>query len=774
MVQFNLSINNTEIRSKSEGQFLTGFSVKNFDLVNPDDVKKLERLFQSNCYSNNEWGNPKEDDKNAGYQGSCSKTNYVGMHGIVLDIDEPGLTINDAKEKFKDYVHLIHTSASHQVDLPEKGGKIDRYRIILPFEPQDNDEPYYTNKNDAERLYNYLKRKYPESDSSILECARKFYPFAGQDRSQYQFHHNAKGRYISFDLEEIEKEIAAANTKNKNQHRDVPRRKKKRRNNNDRQGSANDSKTKENVTTHASYYSPTGEEYVMPDEIIKVKINDSWVEKKFQEIKELMLLANLQKIPAYCNHCDDRNSQTASAFIYQDFKGFFIIECSHCKAQSVEQYKWREYPVSDAMFAQNKKIYEIKVRSAEHISPHELSREEWKDAKEANFAFQYIKKNRFFLSHNFTINYYSKPELSGNMPEYELNFKNNEINITYPIAKSDIEDNAFINNYLHNIFGDYDDFIKNWLALYTYTNYESLPVLVLVGGRATGKNTFVQMVGDIYNMLWAQWSGDRENFNSYYTKKLLWIDENAFGDKKSQYDEIKYLTGNKYVTVNEKFQPRYRVHNNIKVILTTNDFKPLAVKNEEAPKSEKDNNFFFYQFAQLPEEKRDSSIGEKLKARIGYYCRTELKQRYEDIKQQQDLSCRYIIPCPITEYSKEIYVSAKTDLELAVEELIEYVENAGSFIKYSDLNTHLKDLGLLRNGYSVKHFLTMLQKKKVIGMEQERTASERLGYRVLNPKKKAQAEDPFDIFDDSLNVSDTYENEESKKRYMEVMTSCDA
>ena len=215
----------------------------------------------------------------------------------------------------------------------------------------------------------------------------------------------------------------------------------------------------------------------------------------------------------------------------------------------------------------------------------------------------------------------------------------------------------------------------------------------------------------------------------------MWIDENAFGDKKSQYDEIKYLTGNEYVTVNEKFQPRYRVRNNIKVILTTNNFKPLAVKNEEAPTSEKDNNFFFFEFQAVPDDKRDRELGKKLKERIGHYCRTELKNRYEAILQDADKSCRYVIPCPITEYSKKVYITAKTDVELAVDELIDRINKPWrDHIKYSEILTELKELGLLRHGYTVKHFVTVLQNKKVIGLEQERTSTERLGYKLLIKK----------------------------------------
>lgn len=764
-VKFNLSVNNTPVQTKKQGSGITGFSVKSFDLGEERDIKKLHQLFQSNCYSNNVWGKVKEKDKAEGYTGSCCKKNYIGMFGIVIDIDEPGMTLEEAKECFKDYIYILHTSSSHLVNKPDKGGAIARFRLILPFEPAADNTSWYTSKSEAERLYNFLKKRFPFADPSVFEIARKYYPFAGQDRSKYEFHFNSKGKYISFDTfdafdafpEEVNnKEITdGVQTYLINKADSAA-------------GDNADSVEAKpgvhyNSTTGEPYYSPSGEDYLLPDEVIKVKLGNDWKSIAFQELKENMLLKDIQKVVAYCKACDDINSQSASAFIYKDFHGFFVMECDHCRSElekkgnkgtcdgDVTQYRWQEYPISSAVFSQNKKIYEIKVRSAEHIGPHELSREEWKNGKEADFAFQYVKKNRYFLSTNFTINYFSTPELDSDMPMYALNFDRNEINISYPIAKGEIEDNPFIDEYIDGIFGKYSEFIKDWLALYTFTNYQTMPVLILVGGRATGKNTFVQMVGNIYPMLWAQWSGDRESFNGFYSKKLLWIDENAFGDKKSQYDEIKFLTGNEYVTVNEKFQPRYRVRNNIKVILTTNDFKPLAVKNEEAPKSEKDNNFFFFEFPEITVDKRDRSIGDKLQKRLGHYCRTELKKRFENISSRNDLTCRYVIPCPITEYSKRVYVTAKTDLELAVEDLIENLEGMGrTHIKYSELTDKLNTLKLLRNGYSGKHFITLLQKKKVIGIEQERTNRERLGYRLLNVKKSES--DPFNFDEDFVDV----------------------
>ena len=719
MSQITLSVNDKKINCKLDGQFVTDFSVKQYDLSSPDDIILLEELFQTNCYSNNIWSNPKKD----GYTGSCSRTNYIGMTAVVLDFDELiEQTFYDTLEMFGrlNYTYLAHTSASHQVDLPDKGGKIDRFRIILPFEPKDG--YYYPEKLSAERFYAFIKSKYPESDPSVQECARKFYPFCGPDSSKYQFEYRI-GKYISFNEDEISVPVASASAEKKTHTK------------------ASDY-TKENVTTGEAYFSPTKQEYLMPDEVVKAKINNVWVEQPFQDIKEAILISTQQKVQCYCNHCNDRESQTPSAFLYKDFKGFFHLECTHCKNKGEKQFSWREYPITNAIFCQNDNLYEIKVKSAEHVGPHKVGKERFFSPKEASFAYQHIKNNRYFML-NCSINYLSDPNLEDGIPKYELCFEKDEINIKYPLAKIDIQDNEFIDNYIDRIFGEYSEFIKNWLALYTYTNYETLPVLVLVGNRATGKNTFVQMVGDILPQLWAQWSGDHLSFNEYHTKKLLWVDENAFGDKRSQYDEIKFLTGNKYVTVNEKYQPKYRVKNNIKVILTTNDFKPLAVKNEEIPTSEKDNNFFFYQFPPLTS--LDRTMGMKLKARIGYYCRTELKRRYQEIINNGDESCRYFIPCPITAFSKEIYVSAKTDLDLATDDLQEFVERwKESHIKYSEINEYLKDRGLLRNGLSVKHYISALQKRKTIGTDIERTKHCTLGYKIF------RQENFFDHLDDSF------------------------
>ena len=734
MKKIYISANDATIRLKSDGNNKTAFRVQSFDLDNIDDQQTLTNLFQHHVYSNNKFGSPLLSESKQGYTGHGESKNYEGIYGIMLDIDDGNLSIEEAREKFKEYVHIIHTTSGHQMDKPDKGGIQDRFRVYLPFKAQHGEEAYFTTRKEGIEFYKYLKRVFRESDPLVFERGRKLFPFAGENVSKYEIYFNTKGEFFSVSDDDIR---TASNGQTFSEEETKPK------NRNRNPGNSPEDNTRYNVSTGEAYYSPTGEEYLMPNEVIQVRVDGEFVVMPFQKLKEYMEINSLEKVITYCNHCDDRNSETPSGWIYKDYRGFYIAQCSHCESEIGKSYQWREYPISGAMFAMNKKLYEIKIRSADHIGPHEISRDEWKSKKEADFASQYLRKNRYFLMDNFTINYKSAPCMNTDIPSYFLNFSRNEINIEYPMIEERMRDNQFIDDYIDRIFGEHSSFIKDWLALYTYTDYESLPVIILVGDRATGKNTFVEMVSKIYPQLWSHWNGDQEAFNDYYTKKLLWIDENAFGDKKSQYNQIKHITGNEWVTVNEKYKPRYRVRNNIKVILTTNDVKPLAVKAEEAPTSPEDNNFFFFKMPKIDGDSRNRNIKNELEERIGHYCRTELKDRYDRVIDNPDLSCRYIIPCPITEFGKEIYVTSKTDLDLVSETLAEMVVNGftnqytheiyggNSHIKYSEIAEIARQNGILRGKYTVKHFISGLQKQRVISIEQERKNSLRLGYKII-------------------------------------------
>ncbi len=85
--------------------------------------------------------------------------NWTGQDLLILDIDD-GLPIQQALEKFKEYMAMIHTSASHQKD--KKGVKCDRYRVIIPLTKRTSctkDEYKDTMKLLSEKVYNFIDHK---------------------------------------------------------------------------------------------------------------------------------------------------------------------------------------------------------------------------------------------------------------------------------------------------------------------------------------------------------------------------------------------------------------------------------------------------------------------------------------------------------------------------------------------------------------------------------------------------------------------------------------
>ena len=87
---------------------------------------------------------------------------------IMLDFDD-GLTIEEAKELFKDYMHIIATTKSHQ---KEKNNHVcDRFRLILPLE-----KPLNTTIDEYKETMAFIILKYG-NDKACKDIARFYYGF---------------------------------------------------------------------------------------------------------------------------------------------------------------------------------------------------------------------------------------------------------------------------------------------------------------------------------------------------------------------------------------------------------------------------------------------------------------------------------------------------------------------------------------------------------------------------------------------------------------------
>ena len=611
MFKLTLSVSKTQIKTKTEGTLVTEFLTQEFDVNNDTNLKEL---FTTRLYSTNYWES-----------GKCSKRNFSGLYGITVDIDN-GKSIDAAKEIFKNYNYIIHTSTSHRADLEKKGGIQDRFRIILPGNPDKY--PKFKDLSKASALYALIIKKYPFVDSACAEPARKYFPFLNTTYPQLlEIHINDTGLYYEVDDGElvdmlIQMEAARKLHKNKNAVLGDPNRK----------------------------YITWETEVVLKDKITKVRIRD--IEEATHSI--------------YCPFCDDINSAGPSAHITFNIERFPILVCDHCK--SVHEGNEGKYylPLSEKynnLLYIEDKLYCIKetqksinlvkmpIAYINHLAPDDSRRlQNW------------LSKNRLFAAEDFKLQ-----KLYNGYTE-KLNWSyvdgGTTLEINVPPVPVQIQDNDYINNWINSMIiePEYNEFFKDYLAVFAYHNHGKVPVLVLTGPRGSGKTTVAEFMSNFFRDCHADWDGNNSQFTSYFEKRLLLVDE-AINNKKEQYVKLKAITGRSDLRVNKKHKAEYQVANNVCVVLLTNESVPMYLIEHECPTEASENQFFMYHL-----EKRkgpmNAMIGTELKERAGHYIRTELRRRYEAWRSRGDLrNNRYAIPVPITDLLRSQFENSRTALD---------------------------------------------------------------------------------------------------------------
>lgn len=298
--------------------------------------------------------------------------------------------------------------------------------------------------------------------------------------------------------------------------------------------------------------------------------------------------------------------------------------------------------------------------------------------EEAKSIFDYVVHNNH-IDQLRRIDYLSNMNIEKSF--YVFDRVNGIFNVNVPPRKVEERDNLFIENYLSKLFGEHKNFIKKWLAVFSYTNYQKLPFLIFTGDRGTSKNTFAEMVGAIFPSLSSFPKELEGNFNPDAEKKLVVIDESD-SNGKMQYTILKKLSGQKEVEVNKKYISQYKARNNMNMIMLSNDLKAVYVDREEMPTDEFNNQFFVYRFKRVF-EKFDPNFGEKLEARIGNYVRTELKKVFDEI---DSVDGRYSIPVPITEDEKRLFRNSITEIEAVADDTVKQL-----ILASEDPNSGYKD-----------------------------------------------------------------------------------
>ena len=673
MFNLQLSISTKPTFDKDSAGKITQFEVKDVD---PTELK-LKEIFTKHVYSGNQW-----------IDGKCKNLNFQRMTAVILDADQ-GLSIPQAQELFKDFHYIIHTSTSHLADIESKGGKQERFRIILPLAPVAYNN--ITTPDVAGEVYLYLFDQYTWADASCKDAARKYYPFLNKVYPDlFQLHIHEGKDYFAIDLTQI-----AARPKN----------------------------------AVAGLPKPPDEKYIyLNDEFF---LRDGKTKVRLRNIK--------QHLSVYCIFCDDINSASGSAFIDINPNGKYFLFCQHCN----KTYWIAPEDEKGEMFFLGSRLMKI-LTNDQTVTITQVSKDLFNDlpVEYRQVLLNRIAKYRTMPEGAFQLNYLA--DAYADTISYELDTINWDLRIHIPPLPVNKKDNAFIDSWLNDMFGEHADFIKNWMAVFCYTNYEKIATIILNGVRGSGKTTFGELMRDIFPKMGSDWSASGEDYTEFFQKKLLLVEENDDTDKKEQYTNIKKVSGSDLLTVNIKYGAKYQVKNNTNVIVLSNAPRPLFVVNQEQPVDENGNNFFMKTLRERP-KKLNSNIKNDLRDRIGYYVRTELRTRFINWKNSHIKGDnRYSMPVPITEDLKYVYASSKTSIDEECEDIYDILTNGRSTV--DNLGNPLRPFGPypyvtytelkeICNAFKFKQqpssYKKHLQDNNWIERTESRAADKRIGYRVL-------------------------------------------
>jgi hypothetical protein len=385
---------------------------------------------------------------------------------------------------------------------------------------------------------------------------------------------------------------------------------------------------------------------------------------------EVMAAEVMEKTAIFCPFHTDSNPSAFISYHPTEFKHY--IHCSSCDGGTT----WWEKTTDDILekkcgnfFSLGPKVYEAGI-IGDHFSFQVIGKEKFfirtrtKGKEKQEALYDYLVCERHFHSvTNVDVSASADYEES----DFDILWKRGEIKVSIAARRPNVQDNVFIESCLDQWFGERKPVIKQWMALYAYTNFKQLPTLILIGERGTGKTQFAEMVGEIFPSLSLPPDDLKSQFNQYALMKLIYIDEMT-RDGKLEYELLKKLSGSGYVDVNIKHVPQHKRRSNLNLILMSNNLTPIFVRRGEEPKDEANNQFFVHKFSKLNVQ-IDPDLAEKLKERIGHYVRTELRTVFENIRTQRQ-GKRYSMLVPITEEEKALFANNTTELESKTDRII--------------------------------------------------------------------------------------------------------
>jgi hypothetical protein len=137
---------------------------------------------------------------------------------------------------------------------------------------------------------------------------------------------------------------------------------------------------------------------------------------------------------------------------------------------------------------------------------------------------------------------------------------------------------------IKHVFGEqYELGLRYLQVLYQHPEKSTVILALVSSARGTGKTTFLNWLNALFgaNMVFISSSDITGNFNSQYaSKNIVAIEETLFGNR-HVVDKLKGLATAKFIQVNEKFVPSYKIQCYVKIILTSNNEDNFAIVEAE-------------------------------------------------------------------------------------------------------------------------------------------------------------------------------------------------
>ena len=700
MIKLALSVSKAEPKSKTEGMKVTEFLRKDFEFDKPEEY--IKKLFTTRLYSTNYW-----------LDGRCSQKNFLGLYGVTLDVDA-GLSLIEARELFKEYNYIIHTSTSHRADKGNSGVQ-DRFRVILPFDTSHyNDYDF----EKAQAVYGILINKYSFIDAQCAEPARKYFPFLNTMYPHlFECYVNDTGKYYEITLDEISAHVI----------RQEELRPKK--------------------TANINSIVDENKKYIHWDD--EIETSTGATRGIFFKIRDIPRGEHVQSV--YCPFCDDKtNSPSSSAHLLWTRGGKPELYCEGCKHDG-KQFRYflplnEQY--EECLYIDDK-VYDVRISDTKiSIAKTPLSYFSALTPDESKRLFLWLAQNRRVSAEELQVQ--RKVDGYAKRHSWKLNTASGILEITMAPVPVKIKDNKYINDWITELVGPVAaEYIKDMIMASAYLNFRKLPVLIMMGERNSGKSTLAESIGSIFPDSYTKWNGKQDQFNPYLEKRVVLIDE-ALLDKSEAYNMFKEICGEKEHTINKKHKAQYQIANNTIFFLASNNYNPLYFRYQEIPKSERDNQWMVIEFLNRSDQEIDAFKASEIMDRWGWYIVSEMRERFERFEANGNgRKNRYTIPNPVTELLIQMFENAKTNLDYLADDIHRALINgcpikdaAGNIMRrlppvevvtIAELHDYIKATG----GGDIKNVKSTRERLQTLGyLSRKRLKKDESdAWEVLKPKK---------------------------------------